>query len=643
MSEKLKDYQVVDVLCGGAFYKVKHKVTNNIFAWKACDCSAYSDRQVQNIVSEVKTIRDAASGNLLRYCDTILHDATKTLYFVLEYGSWQSLRELIDICEVTDKYFSETFIWYLLLELAKTCKQVENFNFAVLRKCLTSRNIYIDGNGGVCVDCFQLQPSHERREDLMKQVGEVIFSLCHGVQTNTDKIEEFQYSDDLKDIIAFVTDARIDALRPEVIIFHPTILANIEGKPRPKAMSEILVSSKYSVNKSELNKCDSEKVVEMCKSVKPLPRSQLNAQDCPVYVNISPKRPMNKEIGNIYKEKGTLSPTLAALALELPGYVPRCRRPYGEVMNTYSAAQKVSEETFSHQWMSRLIALRAREQSLNKRERDLVVKEIINSPDKVIVSNNDPEALKSNGITLPPVIASAEKNHWRSRRRRRRSGSVRTRARKSYSYEDLDSSLSADTGDGSIIVTTTKFTADNMPRRNIFPDTADKKVHFTPSNPFTGSDESITFTFYELDNVDGEHNHNAQRAVKDINQFKYLETDNATEKRVVGCWSHSSPAKQAKVFNDITNRGSLRKTPSKNSLTSQSSVTSCSMMSARSHWSMESSNSKVSEGYVSDRTRSSMRQCPQTPSAPSNLKKTKNRKSLLHFKTPFKFKTSTKV
>ncbi|CAG4942141.1 unnamed protein product [Parnassius apollo] len=91
MTEKLKNYQVLDVLCGGTFYKVKHKVTNNIFAWKAYDCTAYSDEEIQNIVNEVKTISKVLSGNLLRYYDTILHNASKTLYFVLEYNSWQSV------------------------------------------------------------------------------------------------------------------------------------------------------------------------------------------------------------------------------------------------------------------------------------------------------------------------------------------------------------------------------------------------------------------------------------------------------------------------------------------------------------------------------------------------------------------------
>ncbi|XP_013144856.1 PREDICTED: uncharacterized protein LOC106108283 [Papilio polytes] len=620
MSEKLKDYQVLDVLRGGAFYKVKHKVTNNIFAWKAYDCTAYSDEQIQNIVNEVKTISKVLSDNLLRYYDTILHNASKTLYFVLEYNCWRSVQELIDACAAADHYIAENFIWHLLLDLARTCKLVEAFNFSIIKKCLTPSSIYIDNDGEVRVDCFQLEQTASGPANLMRQLGVVVHTLCYPRQTCHGKIPVFQYSDDLQDIVSFVSDDRNADLRPEVIIYHPTILSNVEGTSKPKHFSEILVSNEDIFHKSDLNKCDSEKAVELCRNIKTPPKTQSMRQESPIYSNVSPKLKANDDIENI-KLRFSLSPNLAALALELPGYVPRCRKPYSELGDTFTLAQKVSEETLSHQWMSRLKALKDKEESLNKREIDLIVKEVMTSPVAKFVHHqgSDVGESGSNGITLPAVIASAEKSRRKSRRRRRRSGSVRARPRRqSYSYEDLDSSLSADTGDGSIIVTAKKFTLDNMPRRNIFPDLASKNVHFTPSNPFVGSDESVTLTFYDLDNLEAEDNQSTQNAsVKDVTKFKYLDVAGVREKRAAKQWSHSSPSKQAKVLSDISSQ-SLRKTPSKFSLTS--------------HSSMRSGSSTAS-----------VKQYPQTPAAHTDFKKSKIRKSLLNFKTPFKFKSSTKV
>ncbi|XP_030034499.1 uncharacterized protein LOC115450584 [Manduca sexta] len=647
MSEKLKDYQVIDVFCGGTFYKVRHKVTSNIFAWKAYDCSAYSEEQIQNVVDEVKTISTVISSNLLRYYDTILHAPSKTLYFVLEYNSWRSVEELIKECKAADKHIAEGFIWHLLLELARVCKALEPVSVRVLQKCISTASIFVSDSGEVRVNCFELTRG-PKSPDLMRQLGDVAHTVCYRPGLSDDKIKEFCYSDDLRDVISFLTDNRESGLRPDVVLYHPTVLANLETQLGPKCLSEILLPAEYTHTTSEVNKCDSEKVVDLCRTVEPLPRTIFNVVESPIYCNISPRKPASIQYADSPTSNGSLSPTLAALALELPGYVPRCRKPYTDVVDQYNCPQRVSEDTLSQQWMSRLIALRQREESLNKRERDLIAKEIVNSPSTKIIPINDSQEFvsseHSNGITLPQMITQAqdERRECAPRRRHRRASSVRSRGRrKSYGYEDLDSSLSADAGDGSMIITAAKFTQENMPRRNIFPDVSTKKVHFTSSNPFVESDESVTLTFYELDNlnVSNKHQQEQHNVAKDIAKFKYLNLEKlATEKRSARGWSHSSPSKQAKItksiFGDITN--SIRKTPSKSSISSQCTNSSRYSVMSRSEWSVD--YSKVSEGSVSDRTRASMR-LAQTPTAPPD-KKGKARKSLLNFKTPFKFRAS---
>lgn len=644
MAGKLRDYQVLDVLCGGTFYKVKHKVTNNIFAWKAYDCSAYSHEQIQNVVNEVKIISAVVSESLLCYHDTILHAPSKTLYLVLEYMSWQSLEQLVAQCEATDKYIAESFIWRLLLELARVCKLVEGLHVVVLRRCIPAASIFVGERCQLRVNCFELAAGSEWDADPMRQVGDVVRALLYRPGASDDKIKEFQYSEDLHDVVALLTDDRGSVLRPDVLLHHPTLLANLDTTSKPTQLSDILLSVHNPRHISKVNKCDSEKAVELCRAVEPLPRTRVNLDDSPIYCNISPNRKRNREIEESKSARGSLSPTLAALALELPGFVPRSRKPFSRAVEAYNP-QRVSEDTLSQQWMSRLISLRQREESLNQRERDLIKKEIVNSPATKIIPLNDTledNVSGSNGITLPAMLRGAAP-------RRRRSSRPRGR-RQTFAYEDLDSSLSADAGDASLIVTATRFTKDNMPRRNIFPDISTKKVHFTSANPFVESDESVTLTFYELENVDREGYQvpRQEKAIEDITKFKYLDLEKVTsEKRAAMQWSHSSPSKQAKmskkIFSDITNTSEgLRKTPSKSSLAWKGSdISRCSMMSTRSQWSRESC--EVSESGVSDRTRASMRQSvAHTPLVPPEVKKSK-RKSLLPFKTPFKFMSSTKI
>ncbi|CAK1542785.1 unnamed protein product [Leptosia nina] len=544
MADKLRDYQVLDVFCNGTFYKVKHKVTNKIFAWKAYNCSAYSNEQIQNVVGEVNSLSKVLSGSLLRYYDTILHGPTKTLYFVLEYNPCQTLEDLIERCNAEEKYFSEEFLWYLLLEVARSCKEVEKLNFVTLQKCLTPSSVFVNTKGDLRINLFDLEPPNTHPHDVMQQVGRLMQILCYRSEKSPHEDKELvtHYSDDLTDVISFINEDRNTILRPDIVLYHPTVLTNTCTLKVPTDISDIFVD--FNPTTSEVNKCDSEKAVDMYKIIKPMPRTQL-LEDSPIYSNVVSRRQLSKEPLQIKSDNECLSPTIAALALELPGYVPRSRKPYTEPISIVDDAQKVSQETLSHQWMSRMIALRQREESLNERERNLIAQEIKNSPStKLVCLNQSP--VNSNGITLPPEINHIEeKKPWPPRRRRRRAGSVRSRGRrKSYSYEDLDSSLSADNGDSSMLVTAKKITRDNMPR-NLFPDLSTKKVHFTPSNPFADSDESVTLTFYELDNIDKGGHQVPRQDLRDITKFKYLNVDKS-EKRSRD-WNHSSPNKQAKI------------------------------------------------------------------------------------------------
>lgn len=350
--------------------------------------------------------------------------------------------------------------------------------------------------------------------------------------------------------------------------------------------------------------------------------------DSPIYSNVKPKKAITQGLGENDVSGGGLSPTIAALALELPGFVPRSRRPMAQ-RPTADGPQRISEQTLSQQWMTRLIALRQREESLNKRERNLISKEIVHSPATKLVQMNDSIDILDesvNGITLPAVICGRPRRRPRSLRPRRAS---QGRTRRDSRYEDLDSSLSADPGDSSLVVTATKLTHDNMPRRNIFPELSTKKVHFTPANPFAESDDSITLTYYELD-VESQ-----RRAVDAdaITKFRYLDIENAVlEKRAAGKQWHSSPNKQAKVgkaLADVTNTGrSLRRTPSKTSIASKSS-------SASSASTGRNGNTRLSLAP------------PTTATVPRAQihKSPKTRRSLLpfnSFKTPFKFMSSTK-
>lgn len=713
MTDKLKNYQVIDVGSDGVFYKVKHKVSGETYMWKACDCSDYSDEQIQNIVNEVKILNSLKEDTLIKYYDTILHRPSKTLYFVLEYHSWKNLEEIICDCKRLKSHLSEEYIWCILHEITKACKIIYDLKLNVIKKFLNVKSVFIDENGGLKLNSFDLISKNTSDEwNIMQEIAEVIYKLAYleteenGVETEK---EEFRYSDDLKDVLVFLLDEKNTNLKPAVLLYHPTVLANVDGMCFQKFTlnKNIFVASNSEIVTS--SKCDADKVLDICKSIDG--KNNFLAHNSPIYLNLSPNKIVTLSTENISPSSGSLSPTLAALALELPGFIPRRRNNINDYLTRYREPQQVSEETLSKQWMSRLLALREREESLNVRERKLIAKEILNSPavkiailpddlNETIRKSLSPERVQQNGITLPPMIVHKVNEHvddkpttnaeniMASKRYHRRSNSVRTRQkrRKSYSYEDMDSSLSADPGDGSIMPTTTRFDNENMPRRNIFPNAPNKKVHFTNSNPFTVTDDSVTLTFYELENVDRDgyqvprnEEYSSKHLSEEINKFKYLDLERITsEKRAaMQNWIGTSPKHKFAIPNnealtDITNKHSVRqslqpnilqKVPSKSSLVSKTSNNS-----NTTKYSTASSN-KSAFSLESDKSKGSFKSCLSTMSsnvkgqalkgkavknieAPFNgekvcdnekmnvnsCKKSKIRKSLISFKTPFKFR-----
>lgn len=73
MPGHLRDYQVLDVLCGGTFYKVRHKATNDIYAWRAVDCSAYSHKQILFLKSWTKGVGLQWPGAMIRTNELIYY------------------------------------------------------------------------------------------------------------------------------------------------------------------------------------------------------------------------------------------------------------------------------------------------------------------------------------------------------------------------------------------------------------------------------------------------------------------------------------------------------------------------------------------------------------------------------------------
>lgn len=373
--------------------------------------------------------RQAAAGGLaqrplLRYRGALLHAASHTLFLLREPTAGTLLTDV-------PRPLSPSLLWRLLSELARAVRALSAPEMIPARRgplvtVISPDTVWLSDDGEVRLEWLRAPG------ELVSGVGGDVSLMSQVADTVSQVGGRSAGRGTLGEVLRLLKEPRAT---PDVVLRHPVVLAQLDLHAHSHC-------------------------------------ADTDHHDDPLYANLPPS---------------DLTTALVPLAppsppLQLPGYVPRgARAPPAPPL-------AVSQRTLSEEWMSRMAALRRREESLNTRERQLVSREIAASPPR------DSRA----GITLPAVT------NLRPRHRpvRRRSRSLRPRPRRP-SYPDLDSSLSADQGGE----TECPPTAARLPGYRPGPRLCTKQVERAGD-----SDDSVTLTFYEL-----------QSPRRDVSLYKYLD------------------------------------------------------------------------------------------------------------------------
>lgn len=616
MAQKLIDYSVLEILTSGhygeACYKVKHKRTNSLLIWKAYDCKDLTREQLNNISNEVKVISAVKNDHIIKYTETIKHAMSNTLYVVAELYPTQRLSDLITKCKTEHIWFEESFIWSLLYQMASTSKFITTININILQRRLKSSTIFVDPDSQIKVDAFYLKsnqdPSVMKCSSKVCEIGSIIYEACtlQEYSEYNPVSKQFHYSEDLQNIVNILLHdggRQVCDLNPDILLHHPTVLMNLnpeskqifadpERVPTPLYNNDSAFESDESMPKLDFT------LRKSLSSENGNLRKSLSSDN--ISFSMSPKSNTVLDSSNILENKsigGTkskyelihnqLSPTLIALDLKIPGYVPS---KVSDNVNKWRSRlelckepQQVSEEAMSSVWLKRLEALREREEAVKLKEQEIDRNKVFKEVASKICSNLDKNenmmenkslstdvnlAKSMSGITLQTamnqkvfdedvndsipkfkkrlshsdgsVASNSDKSHI-SKRSYRRSSSVKTRYRrkKQMSYEDMNSSLSADQGDTSILPTSTKISS-NLPRPVSMHNPARRKVHFnSKSNPFAEYDavSSTTLTFFEIENFDASYEvpkpmPPPQESIADrIAKFTYLDLEAMTNQK----------------------------------------------------------------------------------------------------------------
>lgn len=270
----LQDYEVLAVMGNGAFgtcYKVKDKITGELYAWKGMNYDELDDEKCESLISEISVLRQLQHPNIVQYYHHLVNREAKSIYIVMECCDGGDLAQLIQRARTQRQRFEEEYIWRVLFQLCRALQVCHNKipSGTILHRDIKPANIFLDAFGNVKLGDFGLARvlrrdqsfaasfvgtphymspelvkgrQYDRKSDVWA-VGCLIYELCalrppfrgRAFAQLSDNIAHGQfscipsvYSSDLQSIIGFMLAVDHEH-RPdiEVITRHPMLVRNI--------------------------------------------------------------------------------------------------------------------------------------------------------------------------------------------------------------------------------------------------------------------------------------------------------------------------------------------------------------------------------------------------------------------------------
>ena len=126
----MDDYEILGLIGKGNFgsiSKILRKSDNKILVWKELDYSLMSEKEKQNIVSEVNILKELHHPNIVQYYDRIIDKQNQKIYIIMEYCEGGDIGKLIKKLKTTQEHFPEELIWKFFIQVLQALKFCHNY------------------------------------------------------------------------------------------------------------------------------------------------------------------------------------------------------------------------------------------------------------------------------------------------------------------------------------------------------------------------------------------------------------------------------------------------------------------------------------------------------------------------------------
>ena len=140
-------FEILKHLGKGSFSLVlvaKRKEDNKIYAIKQVQISNMSKKEKLNALNEVRLLSSINHQNIIGYKESFYDEPTETLNMVLEYAEGGDLRSKIQSRLKSKRYFKETEIWAVFIQLITGLRYLHGHN--IVHRDLKTANIFLTKN-----------------------------------------------------------------------------------------------------------------------------------------------------------------------------------------------------------------------------------------------------------------------------------------------------------------------------------------------------------------------------------------------------------------------------------------------------------------------------------------------------------------
>ena len=156
----MEDYEVLGLIGKGNFgsiSKILRKSDNKILVWKELDYGLMSEKEKQNIVSEVNILKELHHPNIVQYYDRIIDKKNKKIFIIMEYCEGGDIGNVIKKLKKTKEYFPEELIWKFFIQVLMALKTCHNHKEGkILHRDIKPSNVFLDGDNNAKLGDFGL-------------------------------------------------------------------------------------------------------------------------------------------------------------------------------------------------------------------------------------------------------------------------------------------------------------------------------------------------------------------------------------------------------------------------------------------------------------------------------------------------------